>query len=131
MRASSDEGNSNNPARDYHRPHVSYGFRTTLPAEDDRVRHVDALRGCGSDHGYGVADGQGIAVMTATRCPDCHHAAHRPGQCPQDNCGEQQISHAAALESDKGIIVTAQMFKQGGATTLEAKRIQPRKTGWD
>lgn len=24
-------------------------------------------------------------------CPDCHHEAHKPGQCESCNCGESEV----------------------------------------
>lgn len=33
--------------------------------------------------------------MESERCTDCKHAAHEPGQCPNDNCGDSELIRAA------------------------------------
>lgn len=31
------------------------------------------------------------------KCADCGHAAHKPGRCPFDNCGESEMSHPKSI----------------------------------
>lgn len=35
--------------------------------------------------------------VSARLCSDCHHSAHEPGQCAQDNCGQSEIVNTSPL----------------------------------
>lgn len=69
-------------------------------------------------------------VHLPPHCNDCGHSAHRPNECPRDNCGQGEISHGDALPSDKGLVVTEQLFQRGQVSTLTIKHIRPRTSGW-
>lgn len=66
-------------------------------------------------------------MTTPNTCPDCHHATHKPGQCARDNCGQSLISHGDATLSDRGLVVTEQLFQRGEVLMLDIKHIRPRK----
>jgi hypothetical protein len=61
-------------------------------------------------------------------CSICHHEEHDPGKCPQDNCGQSEISHGDAISTDHTQIVTWQSFRRGEVSTTDVAHIKPRRT---
>lgn len=72
---------------------------------------------------------RGEEKMVGPTCPDCNDAAHESGQCKRCNCGEAEISHSDATNTDQTKVVTWQRFENGEVSTAKVTHIKPRSTG--
>lgn len=60
-------------------------------------------------------------------CLDCNHPEHEPGKCEHDNCGQSEICHSDALDTDRTKVVTYANYQSGGVSTTTVTHVKPRK----